>query len=226
MHVLVIKNVATEGPGTMADHFKARGISSSIVEMSLGQTPPPVDAFSHLLIMGGPMAVYEMQQYRYLADEARLIELAIKAGKKVLGVCLGAQMLAHVLGSRVYAGPRKEIGWHEVRVTPEGMKDPLMRELVVPGTSSAQVLQWHGDTFDLPAGAVRLASSDLYPNQAFNYQDRVYALQFHIEATPGIVSDWLAHEQGIDIAAVNRDSERIFSAYRERATRLYDLFYR
>ena len=226
MHVLVIKNVVSEGPGTMTDHFNARGISSSVVEMSLGQTPPPVDAFTHLLIMGGPMAVYEMHQYRYLADEARLIELAVQAGKKIMGVCLGAQMLAHVLGGRVYAGPQKEIGWYDVKLTSEALKDPLMKELAVPGTSTAQVLQWHGDTFDLPAGAVRLASSDLYPNQAFSYQDRVYALQFHIEVTPAIVKDWLSHEQGIDVAAIDRDSKRIYGAYRERATKFYDLFFR
>ncbi|HTG00257.1 MAG TPA: gamma-glutamyl-gamma-aminobutyrate hydrolase family protein [Nitrospirota bacterium] len=226
MHVLIVKNVPTEGPGTMADHFFARGIPSSAVEMSLGEAPPAPDTFTHLVVMGGPMAVYEMQLYPYLAREARLIELAIKAGKKVLGVCLGAQMIAHVLGGRVYAGPQKEIGWYDVAITHEGMQDPLMKELVVPGSATAQVLQWHGDTFDLPGGAVRLASSGLYSNQAFSYQDRVYALQFHIEVTPAIVAEWLAHEPGIDFATVRRDSERIYSAYRERATKFYDLFFR
>ncbi|HSQ78698.1 MAG TPA: type 1 glutamine amidotransferase, partial [Nitrospirota bacterium] len=221
MQVLIIKNIFTEGPGTIADYLHAEKIPSTLCDLSTGDAVPDLGPFTHLVIMGGPMAVYEMDRYPYLKNEVQLISAAIKANKHVLGVCLGAQMVAHALGARVYAGEQKEIGWYEVSITPEGMKDPLMSSLALDGKSLAQVFQWHGDTFDLPANAVRLASSDLYHNQAFRYSDRVYALQFHIEVTPAIVRDWLVPEQGIDTAAICMDSERIYGAYRDRAEKFY-----
>jgi GMP synthase-like glutamine amidotransferase len=134
-------------------------------------------------------------------------------------------MLAHVLGARVYPGGAKEIGWYAVDLTDEGMKDPCMSELAVEGMGSAQVFQWHGDTFDLPSGADRLASSELYPNQAFRYRDRVYALQFHIEVTPGIVGGWLRNEKGIDFPLIDKRSQEIYGPYRERAGGFYRRFF-
>ena len=226
MQVLIIKNVFTEGPGTIADYLHAEKIPSTLCDLSIGEAVPDPGPFTHLLIMGGPMAVYEMDRYPYLRNEARLIEQAVKANKHVLGVCLGAQMVAHALGARVYAGGQKEIGWYKVDITPEGMKDPLMSALALDGKSLARVFQWHGDTFDLPAGAVRLASSELYPNQAFRFSDRVYALQFHIEVTPKIVFDWLKDEKGIDLNSVNAESNRIHAPYRVRAMNFYQQFFR
>lgn len=226
MNVLIVKNILSEGPGTIEDFLRQQAIPYRVIELHAGDAVPSHDSFSHLVVLGGPMAVYEMQQYPCLVREAALIEEAIKAEKPVLGVCLGAQMLAHALGARVYPGGNKEIGWYEVSVTDEGMKDPLFSELSVGGKAVAQVFQWHGDTFDLPHGAVRLASSELYPNQAFRYGRAVYALQFHIEVTPKIVRDWLAHEKGIDVAAVNAESERIFAPYLNRANNAYRKFFR
>jgi GMP synthase (glutamine-hydrolysing) len=226
MRVLIIKNVFSEGPGTIADYLDAGAIPSTVCDLSIGDALPDMDSFTHLLVLGGPMAVYEMHRYPYLVHEALFINAAIKGKKHVMGVCLGAQMIAHVLGGRVYPGKRKEIGWDEVALTPEGMGDPAMSVLALPGRNAAQVFQWHGDTFDLPNGAVRLASSDVYPNQAFRYGDRVYALQFHIEVTPAIVNDWLKQEQGIDLAAIAATSSTIFTAYRERATKFYHGFFR
>ena len=101
-----------------------------------------------------------------------------------------------------------------------------MSALALPDRNAAQVFQWHGDTFDLPRGAVRLASSDLFPNQAFRYTDRVYALQFHIEVTPAIVSDWLKNEKGLDLNSVNAESLRIYDQYRLRATNFYQRFFK
>ncbi len=226
MKVLVVKNIAAEGPGTIGDHLRENGIPFSVIDLQKGEQTPAMTDFTHLVVMGGPMAVYEMNQHPFLKAEAKLIELAITAGKSVLGVCLGAQMLAHVLGARVYAGGKKEIGWDDVSITPEGMQDPLMASLAVDGTSTARVFQWHGDTFDLPAGSVRLASSGIYPNQAFRYADRVYALQFHIEVTPVIVFDGLKDEKGININAVDSESKRVYDPYRQRAANFYRGFFR
>ncbi len=225
MNVLILKNVSGEGPGTIEDHLCKERISYSVIDLKAGESAPELNAFTHLVILGGPMAVYEMHLFPYLVSEVELIHAAIDADKHVLGVCLGAQMIAHALDARVYPGSRTEIGWHEVTLSDEGMCDPLMSVLVFPGRKAAQVFQWHGDTFDLPARSVRLASSGLYANQAFRYGNRVYGLQFHIEVTPAIVRDWLADEQGIDYASILADSERLFVFYRQRAEKFYELFF-
>lgn len=224
--VLFVKNVLAEGPGTIEDHLRVNGIPFRMLDLFAGGPLPPVDSFTHLVVLGGPMAVYERERHPFLLREAVLIEQALAAGRSVLGICLGAQMLAHVLGARVYPGPAKEIGWYDVSLTGEGMHDPLTGALSVQGSPRAEVFQWHGDTFDLPAGASRLASSQLYPNQAFRYGRTAYGLQFHIEVTPAIVRTWLASETGIDQAAVHAASDRIYASYRERADRAYDSFFR
>ncbi len=225
MHALIIKNVFSEGPGTIEDHLRSASVPYTIVDLSIGDHAPNLDSVTHVVIMGGPMAIYEMDRHPFLTGEAQLVSAAIKANKRVLGVCLGAQMLAHVLGARVYPGTSKEIGWYEVALTQEGAQDPILSMLALPGRSIAQVFQWHGDTFDLPHEAVRLASSDIYPNQAFRYGNGVYGLQFHIEVTPAIVHAWLSPEKGIDFAAVTADSERIYGAYRKRAGKFYERFF-
>jgi GMP synthase (glutamine-hydrolysing) len=225
MNVLILKNVSGEGPGTIEDHLCKERIPYSVIDLKAGESAPKLNAFTHLVILGGPMAVYEMHLFPYLVSEADLIHAAIDTDKHILGVCLGAQMLAHGLGARVYPGSSTEIGWHEVTLSGEGMGDPLMSVLALPGQKVAHVFQWHGDTFDLPEGSVRLASSGLYANQAFRYGDRVYGLQFHIEVTPAIVRDWLADEQGIDYASIMADSERLFVSYRQRAEKFYEHFF-
>ena len=180
MHVLIVKNMTSEGPGTIEDHLCTERIPYSVIDLSIGDSIPKIDTVTHLVIMGGPMAVYEMHDFPYLVSEVALIHAAINANKPILGVCLGAQMLAHVLGARVYPGSLKEIGWYEVQLSSEGMNDPLISSLALPDRNVAQVFQWHGDTFDLPERSVRLSSSELYANQAFRYGDRVYGFQFHI----------------------------------------------
>lgn len=226
MNVLILKNTLSEGPGSIDGFLRQEKLPNRVIETHAGEELPGLSSFSHLVVLGGPMAVYEMPQYPFLVREAAFLEQAIKANKPVLGICLGAQMIAHVLGGRVYRGIGKEVGWDEVSLTGEGIKDPLLSALAVNGKAVAQVFQWHGDTFDLPRGAVLLASSALYPNQAFRYSGRVYALQFHVEVTPAIVREWLAHEQGVDLQKITELSERIFPFYHRRAQGLYREFFR
>lgn len=225
MNVVFLKNTTAEGPGTMEEYVKSRKMPFSIIDLSLGEALPSIESFTHLVVLGGPMAVYEMHLYPYLREEARFIERAAGSGKSILGVCLGSQMLAHVLGAKVYAGPEKEIGWYEVALTDDGMKDKCMSSLSIGGRNRAEVFQWHGDTFDLPSGAVRLASSEIYPNQAFRYGERIYGLQFHIEVTPRIVTGWLENEKGVPLRSIASDSDRIYSRYRIRADDFYSRFF-
>ncbi len=148
---------------------------------------PPVPSVSGLIVMGGPMGVYEQDRYPFLKRELDYIGKVIAAKKPVLGICLGSQLIAHALGARVYPNKKKEIGWYRVHLTAEGKKDPLMKG----GANAPRVFQWHGDTFDLPKGARRLASSSLCKNQAFRFGNNVYGLQYHLEVDGAMVQDWL-----------------------------------
>lgn len=141
---------------------------------------PEVKDFDWLVVMGGPMGTADEKQYPWLALEKRLIENAIHEGKAVLGICLGAQLIANVLGARVYPNQYKEIGWFPIQLTEAGISSSLLGFL----PPRFDVLHWHGDTFDLPGGAIHLARSEACEQQAFAYAERVVGLQFHLELTP------------------------------------------
>lgn len=144
-----------------------------------------------LVIMGGPMGVYESDRYPFLLEEVRLIRESLEREIPVLGICLGAQLLAEAGGGRVYPGPTKEIGWFPIRRTPEASSDPLLGHLPSP----SMVFHWHGDTFDLPPGSVWLASSEKYRHQAFRLGKNAWGLQFHLEMTESMIRDWVRVNQ-------------------------------
>jgi GMP synthase-like glutamine amidotransferase len=225
MNVLIVKNIPIEGPGTIEDFLREEGIPYRIVEFSKDEIVKSSKDYTHLVVMGGPMAVYEMERHPWLKEEAGLIEDFIKKDKPVLGICLGAQLLAHVLGARVYPGGLKEIGWYKVILTSEGIDDTVMKTLSIDDSDKAEVFQWHGDTFDMPSGAVRLAYSDAYENQAFRYSDKVYALQFHIEVTPEIIKEWFSTQDEPEADEMVAHAERIFNDYLGRAYEFYRNFF-
>ena len=151
MSVLIVKNKDIEGPGTIEEFLKERGMAYSVLEIyDCHAEIPDIRNHSHLVILGGPMAVYETDEYMYLSLELALIRAFIKSNKPVLGICLGAQMIAHAVGAEVYAGGTQEIGWGKVSLTADGMEDPVISNVAVDGEPIAEVFQWHGDTFDLP----------------------------------------------------------------------------
>jgi GMP synthase (glutamine-hydrolysing) len=143
---------------------------------------------SGLIVMGGPMGVYDHDRFPHLVDEMRLIEAAARGGKPVLGICLGSQLLAAALGAAVKPSGRQEIGWHTVTLAPAAKADPLWSD--IPTTFTA--LHWHGDIFDLPHGAERLASSQMTENQAFHYGKNAYGLLFHLEVTANSIEGMVA----------------------------------
>jgi GMP synthase-like glutamine amidotransferase len=226
MNVLIVKNVANEGPGTIEDYLKELKMSYSILEFyDCKAEVPDVRHYSHLVVMGGPMAVYEVDEHAFLSMEVAIIRSFIKSGKPVLGICLGAQMIAHALRADVYAGGTEEVGWDKVDITPEGMDDPVISNIAVNNEPYAEVFQWHGDTFDLPRNSVRLSSSSVYKNQAFRYKDNVYALQFHIEITPEIIREWFANEKEDTVNNMFRQTENIYPEYHKRAIKFYENFF-
>jgi GMP synthase (glutamine-hydrolysing) len=140
-----------------------------------------------LVVMGGPQSLYETGKYPWIKRELAFLREAIAAGKPILGICLGAQLLAAALGAPVTAAPQKEIGWYPLMREPGADGDPLL----APFGQTETVFQWHGDTFGLPKGAVRLASSPLCPEQGFRWGANVYAFQFHVEVTEAIIRAWM-----------------------------------
>lgn len=228
MPVLILKNINAEGPGTIEDFLLGHRISYRVVELGR-ETIPAAEGFDALVMMGGPMSVNEEDIYPYLKKEFELTREFIGKGKKVFGVCLGAQIMAKALGAKVYVGPQKEIGWYDIELTDEGVNDPLMRKLLsdrqagVP--AMAKVFQWHGETFDIPAGAARIASSGIYPNQAFKYGSNAYAFQFHIEVKKEMIYEWLKDEP-VDMDTIRQQTEALYEDYLQRAVRFYEGFFK
>src|SRR5262245_48202866 len=207
MRALVLQHVAVEGPGTLAPYLEARGWKLETVALHAGARPPEdAQGYQAIIVMGGPMGVYDEAEYPFLRDEHHFLRRAIAQGVPLLGICLGSQLLAKALGARVYRNPQKEIGWYTVDLTPAGAADPLFAGLTTP----VPVFQWHGDAFDLPVGATSLASSPLCTHQAFRYGDRVYGLLFHLELTPAVIDSWIAafHDELVSVQGII-DPERI-----------------
>jgi GMP synthase-like glutamine amidotransferase len=187
MNTLIIKHVDIEGPGLIEYYLKQENISYQIHNLKPGVHLPKLDDLTHVVILGGPMNVYEEDRYPFLREEDLFIKEAIQRGKSILGICLGAQLIAKALGAKVLKAPVKEIGWHDVSLTRIGSIDPLFSQL--PKTFS--VFQWHEDTFDIPHGSICIATSSLIPYQAFRYGENAYGLQFHLEVTQGMIREWL-----------------------------------
>jgi GMP synthase-like glutamine amidotransferase len=162
-----------------------RGAEIHRVELDEGEPLPGNAEFDLIVAMGGPMSVNDEQDHPWLVDEKRLIRDAVQAGTPFWGACLGVQLLASSLGATVYAGATPEVGILAVTLTDEAMADPVFAGL----PRDLPTLQWHGDTFDLPAGAVRLAGSAAYPNQAFRYGS-AYGVQFHLEVSAPMAREW------------------------------------
>jgi GMP synthase (glutamine-hydrolysing) len=183
--VLALQHIACEPPAAFEDELRDRGYDLVRVELDEGEPLPDWRQFAAIVVMGGPMGAYEDALHPWLGPEKQLIREAVEADVPVWGVCLGAQLLAASLGARVYGGERPEVGLLEVELTPEAASDPVFRD----APSSFTTLQWHGDTFDLPAGATLLASSPAYPHQAFRI-GRSYGLQFHLEVSLELATEW------------------------------------
>ncbi len=187
LSVLVLQHIACEPPGTYEDVLRERGAVLERVELDEGERLPDWREFDGIVAMGGPMSASDDDALPWLTGEKRLIAEAASAGKPFWGVCLGVQLLAASLGARVYPGPVPEVGILPVTITDEGRRDPVFGAL----PDELPTLQWHGDTFDLPHGAVRLAGSPAYPNQAFR-AGRAYGVQFHLEVSPELAREWAA----------------------------------
>jgi len=199
--LLVCQHVPHEILGTLNPLLKRAGFRIRYV--NFGRHPdaqPHLDGYHGLVVLGGPMSVNDSDRLPHLKTEMHLIEDAMKRSLPVLGICLGAQLIAKALGANVYANKEKEIGWYDVSITAQAPDDLVFMHF----RETEKIFQWHGDTFDIPHGASHLATSRACVNQAFRYGSNVYGLQFHLEVDEPMVHRWLKVPENRDeIARLN-----------------------
>jgi GMP synthase (glutamine-hydrolysing) len=191
---LIFTHHPDEGPGLLKDILRERGWKVKEVGLWKGEVIPEPGPFHLLILMGGPMSVNDEDLHPFLLNEKAFVRRWVGKGNPTIGVCLGAQLIADCLGARVYKGDHEELGWYELTVTAEGKNDQHIRGF----PSRFPVFQWHGETFDLPKGAILLATASDYPHQAFRFADLTYAFQFHLEVTEAMLHTWLS-ENGLGV---------------------------
>lgn len=184
-----LQNVAFEDAAHVGVWAGQHGYDVTGTQLHAGQSLSEVGNIDALAIMGGPMNIYQHRDYPWLPDEKRFIERAIRLGIPVVGVCLGAQLIADVLGAKVTQNAQIEIGWFDVTRTPEAADSRIAKAL----PERFLAFHWHGDTFEIPSGATRLAQSEACANQAFSYAQHVLALQCHLDYSAESIEKMLAH---------------------------------
>lgn len=202
MHILYIVNEVNSGPGVLLEEASAQGAAHTIVRTFVDE-PVPVspDGYDGLVVMGGIMGVYQDTEYPFIEDTRALMRAFHAADKPIMGVCLGAQMLASAFGARVYKMGFDEWGFLPQTWETAAASDPLLKDMA----QGLPIMQWHGDTFDLPDGAVRLATREACANQAFRIGDKAYGFQFHLEMNEATTDYWIelrASEHGGDASAL------------------------
>jgi GMP synthase-like glutamine amidotransferase len=222
LRVLVFQHEPDDGPGHLGEALQRRGAILDIVRLDEDAAIPDIARYDMLLVMGGVMNVHQEDKYPWLIEETRAIRQAVEADKAVLGVCLGGQLLAKALDAQVHLGTATEIGLTPITLTEEGRSDPLFE-----GLPQIEAVEWHDDTFDIPNGAVALASSDGCANQAFRFGDCVYGLQFHPEVSPEMLMEWIKGEsKNIDRSSFHHAVETKNEALQAQADRLIENFLR
>jgi GMP synthase (glutamine-hydrolysing) len=227
----VFRHVEIEGLGTLATLMERKEIPYRYVDLFRGElVPDHLDGIGGLIVMGGPMNVDEEERFPFLREETRFLRQALAQEIPILGICLGSQLIAKAAGARVYKGSQKEIGWKPLTFTEAGTVDPLFEGFA----GGCMAFHWHGDTFDLPDGAVHLCRSDLYRHQAFRIGTRVYAFQFHLEVDRPMIREWLSDLEnqqemavaGVTSAEILEGIERYGKEFEAMGARVFERFFR
>ncbi len=217
--IYAIQHLSFEDLGSLEDLFYQLGFRVRYFEAGVDDLTQAIQHTGLTIILGGPIGVYETEDYPFLQKEIDLLKVRLENNLPTLGICLGAQLIAHALGAKVYAGAVKEIGWSPLTLSNQ------TNHLLAP-LEDSPVLHWHGDTFDLPKNAVLLASSALYPNQAFSIGSHILALQFHIEVATESLEKWLIghtcelRNANIDIPALRLDNEKFAPTLENKASQI------
>jgi GMP synthase (glutamine-hydrolysing) len=221
--ILILEHIDIEGPGSMGEFFRNTAWQLQTLCLHSGEElPKDTQGIEAVFSLGGPMNVYETERYPFLAQEESFLRMAVQEGIPVLGICLGAQLLAKALGAKVIKLSEKEIGWHEISLTEEGRKDALFAHL----PKRFPVYQWHEDAFEIPPGAAKLASSEICETQAFKAGENCYGLQFHMEVSPEMIVSWIGRyipnaTQGQDAQEMLRQAYLLRKEYMRHANLIY-----
>jgi GMP synthase (glutamine-hydrolysing) len=223
--VNVIRHLAFEDMGCFADVLAERGIQLRYYDAPTADLGAlEADSDEPLVVLGGPISVNDTADYAFLGTELALLEQRLALDRPTLGICLGAQLMAKALGAKVYPGPEKEIGWFPLRLSEAGHGSMLE----VLAQEGVRMLHWHGETFDLPEGAVHLAASDQYRNQAFSYGRHCIALQFHAECTVKGLESWyvghvgeISQHKDISVNVLRNDAQRYASEAASRGASFF-----
>lgn len=223
--ILFIKHIDIEGPGTLGDFFTGQGYVTKTIDLGAGDhLPDSLDGMEAVIILGGPMNVYEEDKYPFLKKEDIFIKEALARGIPLMGICLGSQLLAKAAGAAVGKSPQKEVGFFPIQLTQEGRRDPLFRGL----NKELEIFQWHEDMFQIPAGAQWLAASSACPHQALKVGPNAYGLQFHIEITDRSIREWSdGYWDRKDTAAMVKKREMLedYQKKKEQFNRVADKIY-
>ncbi len=230
MHALIIKHIEIEGPGLIEYCLDRKRIAHQVLCLESEARIPAPEEFTHIIVLGGPMNVHEEDRYPFLKQEDLFIKGIIQRGKPILGICLGAQLIAKALGAKVLKAPVREVGWYDISLTRIGSRDPLFSDL--PRTFPA--FQWHEDTFEIPKAGKLIATSSPIAHQAFRYGENAYGLQFHLEVTEEMITDWLRaygemdgdHSSSISKAQLLTETEIKIETYTRRGMKFLENFFR
>lgn len=221
--ILVLQHAAAEPLGTLDPLIRTRGHRIRYVNFERNpEARPSLDRYQALIVLGGPMNVEDHQRRPHLLTEMHLIEQALAQDKPVLGICLGSQLLAHVLGAPVRRHRLSEIGWYDLATTEAGRRDAVLHPL----GARAPVFQWHSYTFDIPRSAEHLAHTESCENQAFRYGSKAYGFQFHLEADERLVRRWLSlphYRQELIAANLGHGPDEVERLTLEQATQMREL---
>ena len=220
MHVHWLQHAEHEDLGCIAPWLAAQGHSSSCTRLQRGEALPALGDFDWLIVLGGPMNIYQHEQYPWLVAEKVFIAEALLAGKKMLGICLGAQLMADVMGGKTGPNGQPEIGWHPVRLSPQGEAAPAFAGF----DAVFDAFHWHSDRFEIPPGCQSLMHSEACGHQAFALGTQLVGIQFHLEVTAANLREWFALERP-EPATYVQSSEEVLSAI-ERFSRSNALMYR
>ena len=208
--ILIMQHVSIEGTGTLGGFFGSIYRDVRTVNLEKGdRLPGGLKNIKAIVVLGGPMNVYEVDKYPFLKDENSLLLTALKNKIPILGICLGAQLLAKSAGALVKKAPNSEIGWYDIFLTEDGIKDELFNGL----DGTLKVFQWHEDTFEIPKGGILLATSDTCRNQAFRIGPNAYGLQFHIEITEDMIKTWTSEYLDNNAVALQNKAEKMRRDY-------------
>lgn len=212
--IAILQHVPHEGPGAIATLAAKRGMATTVTRLDLDDPLPSPDAIAGLVVLGGPMGADDAEEHPWIVPERVLVAATLAHGVPTLGVCLGAQVLARSQGAKLMRGPEPEMGMGTVDIAAAARTDPLLG----PESPALECFHWHGDTFDLPAGAVLLAGNAAYPHQAFRI-GRGWGLQFHVEVDGGLAGDWAPHLPdgvSVDVPALEPVGRRVIGAWLDR----------